>query len=195
MSKSKTPKDRNKSGLSKHTPKRTFQEIEADRARIAELYLMRYPVPEILDDINGDRPEERHISMSMLRKELERLRKEWRERKRESMDAYMNEILDTLDTTIKEAFSEWNRSKQDYLQKQVNMASDKKGESQAKMQVVQSRIGDPRFLAIVLQALERKSKLLGLDAPTRLAGPDGGPVEFALNVVVTDQRPKEIMGE
>ena len=194
MSLSKTPKDRSSSGLSKHTPKRSFQEIEFDRARIAEMYLMRYPVVDIWNEINASRPEEQHISMAMIRKDLERIRESWRTRKRESMDAYMNEILDSLDTVIREAFSEWSRSKEDYQQKQLNVSTDKKGDSQGKVQVTQSRSGDPRYLSIILHALERKCKILGLDAPARISGPNGEPIEFALNVVVTDERPKEIMG-
>lgn len=39
---------------------------------------------------------------------------------------------------------------------------------------------DPRTVDTLLKVMERRAKLLGLDAPVKLAGPDGGPIPFSL---------------
>lgn len=180
---------------SKFKNKRTAQEKMADRAKIAEMYVTRHTAVEITNAVNEGKPPERQISLSQINKEIEFLRKDWRTRNKESIDQHFHENLELLDTVIKEAYSEWLRSKQDHKLQQARASSNVRGsESVDKFQVVESKTGDPRYLSIILQAAERKAKLLGLDAPTRLAGPDGEPLPVMVNVTVTDRRPIEIMG-
>jgi hypothetical protein len=38
------------------------------------------------------------------------------------------------------------------------------------------RTGDPRAIATAVRLMERRAKLFGLDAPTELSGPGGGPL-------------------
>jgi transposase len=38
------------------------------------------------------------------------------------------------------------------------------------------RVGDPRAIATAVRLMERRAKLFGLDAPTELSGPGGGPI-------------------
>jgi hypothetical protein len=38
------------------------------------------------------------------------------------------------------------------------------------------RAGDPRAIATAVRLMERRAKLFGLDAPTELSGPGGGPL-------------------
>ena len=41
-----------------------------------------------------------------------------------------------------------------------------------------ARAGEPKSVMALMRTLERRAKLLGLDAPTKLAGPTGGPLEL-----------------
>lgn len=180
---------------SKFSPKRSAQEKMADRAKIAELYVTRHTALQITAAVNEGKPPERQISLSMVNKEIEGLRKGWRERNKESIDQHFTENLELIDTVISEAYSEWLRSKQDYKLQQLRSSTSGSGnEAVDKFQAAESKTGDPRYLSIILQAIERKSKLLGLDAPVRLAGPDGEGLPLAVNIVVTDRRPTEVMG-
>jgi hypothetical protein len=38
------------------------------------------------------------------------------------------------------------------------------------------RNGEPRAILAAVRLMERRAKLFGLDAPTQLSGPDGGPL-------------------
>jgi len=38
------------------------------------------------------------------------------------------------------------------------------------------RAGDPRAVLAMVRVMDRRAKLFGLDAPTRIAGPEGDPV-------------------
>jgi len=47
-----------------------------------------------------------------------------------------------------------------------------------------ARTGDERAIRAIVAVMDRRAKLLGLDAPTKLehAGPDGAPLSFTLNL-------------
>jgi hypothetical protein len=38
------------------------------------------------------------------------------------------------------------------------------------------RAGDPRAVMAMVRIMERRAKLFGLDAPTKIAGPEGAPM-------------------
>jgi hypothetical protein len=47
-----------------------------------------------------------------------------------------------------------------------------------------ARTGDEKAVRAVIAVMDRRARLLGLDAPTKLehAGPDGAPLSFTLNL-------------
>ena len=47
--------------------------------------------------------------------------------------------------------------------------------------------GDPRAGDMVLKVMDRKAKYLGLDAPAKLAGPDGGAIPIGATVKAADE--------
>lgn len=160
---------------------------------ISELYVMRFPLVEIWRRVNELKTKEKQISISQIQKDISIIRQEWRDRKRENIDTYLNEVLDVLDATHREAYGEWLRSKRDHerrIGKQKTGGANGSTEEKSLMQ--EGQTGDPRYLAIVMQAIERKCKLLGLDAPTKITGPDGEGVPLAVTVTFTDVRPDEL---
>jgi hypothetical protein len=44
------------------------------------------------------------------------------------------------------------------------------------------RAGDARAVFAAVKVMDRRARLLGLDAPTKHAGPDGGPLQTVLKV-------------
>lgn len=61
---------------------------------------------------------------------------------------------------------------------------------------LKAQTGDVRALAACMKLMERRAKLLGLDAPaetkTELTGPDGKPIEFPSVVQIVGVQPKRI---
>jgi hypothetical protein len=43
------------------------------------------------------------------------------------------------------------------------------------------QLSEPRFIEAQLKIMERRARLLGLDAPVAIGGPDGGPIPLALD--------------
>lgn len=51
---------------------------------------------------------------------------------------------------------------------------------QAQLEASGLTVGDPRAVHAAVRISERRARLLGLDAPTKLAGPTGGAIEHAI---------------
>jgi len=45
------------------------------------------------------------------------------------------------------------------------------------------RNGDPRAISTAVRVMERRARLFGLDAPTELSGPNGGPLQVMKQVI------------
>ena len=92
--------------------------------------------------------------------------------------------LAKIDEVERQAWVAWERSQEDAEStKVVETASDKRYEAQTKGQA-----GDPRFLDIVMKCVDRRCKILGVDAPVKqqVTGADGGPVGVTIVEVVRD---------
>jgi hypothetical protein len=49
--------------------------------------------------------------------------------------------------------------------------------------------GDPRAVVAAVRVMERRAKLLGLDAPTTISGPEGGPLAVLPVRIVHEHHP------
>ncbi len=76
-----------------------------------------------------------------------------------------------------EAWDAWHRSKQDRVT--TGQSKDAGGQTSASVEKA-GQIGDSRHLATALTCINRRCKLLDLDAPERreLSGPAGGPIQI-----------------
>jgi hypothetical protein len=124
------------------------------------------------------------ISTATVKRELRDLQAEWRANAAESIEIHRERELQRLELIEREAFAEWERSKKDYSKevterlKMPGKGEDTEGfETEAKVvkRETGGRLGDPRLLEIVIRAQDARRKLLGLDAPTKVAPttPDG----------------------
>lgn len=135
--------------------KRTPDQVMRDQASIAEMYLKGFKMFEIADT--------RGLSMNQVKYDLREVRKRWRQSSVRDFDAHREEQLARLDLMEASLWREWERS--------CGNPEAKK----SKKSDLPPQTGDPRYMTVMLNIIERRSKLLGLDAPTKLAptNPDG----------------------
>ena len=79
--------------------------------------------------------------------------------------------LDRIDVVERNAWEGWENSKRDT----VKTGPGKYSETEV---TTTSNSGNPRFLEIVIKCIERRCRLLGIDAPIQaeISGKDGQPI-------------------
>lgn len=143
------------------------------RQKIAELRLTGNSIADIVRITR--------ISKSTVHRELRSLAADWRAAAADSIDEHRQLELARLEVIEREAWIEWERSREDYS-KEISERMKIPGKSEGDLgletepKVIKretgDRIGDARFLQILLNAGGRRAKLLGLDAPTKVAPTD-----------------------
>jgi len=110
-------------------------------------------------------------------RDLEKIRCQWLESSIRDFDQAKADELAKIDNLEREHWEAWARSRKDKQSRTVE-DSDKGGSKRSVRE--EGQTGDPRFLDGVLKCIERRCKLLGIDAPERkeCSGPDGGPIQL-----------------
>lgn len=140
---------------------------------VAPLWRQSWTLNEIREEVMK-RLGLKTYSLKCVYTDVQRLIKEWQEERLENTDDKITAELARIDLVIKEAWQMWEKSKQDYKtkkQKQEGMPrTDEKGRQisidtiKAMMEDSEKRaFGDPRYLDIILRAMQQRCKLLGLD--------------------------------
>jgi hypothetical protein len=161
------------------TTARTPQKKAADRAAIAERYLRGEYQSTIAAALGLDQ--------ATVSRDLALLQREWEARAAATIDAAKAAELAKIDALERTYWAAWEASTQP--QKRTKTA-DRAGTKSAEVGSV-TRDGNPAFLAGVLGCVDRRCKLLGLDAPVnfrllmqqeaeRLAVVTGGTAEDIL---------------
>lgn len=135
---------------SSHARKDAKRDSEA--VKVMRLYLRGFTYREIAKKVGT------HYDRVM--KLIHHVRDEWTEQYAADFDRYAIEQLKKIDLVEKAAWHGWNKSLQDSV-----VATD--GEHANTRTATQS--GNPVYLKTVLDCIERRCKLLGLDAPERHA--------------------------
>lgn len=152
------------------------QNMQARLPIVAELWRKNWTEPEIRLEVMRRLGLETYSSRT-VHKDVLRLIDEWKQARLPDIDAKVTAELARLDLVIREAWEMWEKSKEDHHDKSqtqhgtpvvddngtlvsietvkaIMNDSEKRGE------------GDPRYLDIVLKALQQRIKLLGLDKST-----------------------------
>lgn len=164
--------------------------VDARRQQVSELYLggkSQYEIAEILTP-EFPTPSGKPISQQTIAKDLKIIRSEWRSSAVRNFDAAKSMELAKIDQVELEAWQAWQRSigKSKTVTKHAEAGGSQ--ESPGKRFItekVEKLNGDPRFLAVINDCIKRRCDILGLDAPKKLTGDDGGPV--SLRVVFEKQ--------
>lgn len=153
---------------------RTKQERERDRVRISELYVRQWTQHRIAAEIG--------ISQGLVSQEIKKIKKEWRESSVRNFDEERDKMLAEVNAIMEDARKGWEMSigMQERITKDMvegsqesepTVADGQKAGTNRKSEKKSARVtrwnssGAPKFLEIILKCLDRKAKLLGLDAP------------------------------
>jgi len=162
------------------TPSRKLAILER-RKKVADLLLQSWTQEAIAQELN--------ISQAQIAADLKKIRKAWQESSIRDFDAARDLELERLAHIGREAWAAWQRSQQPSQSATV----DGEAGSQKARRTVKHQYGDPRFLDIALRCSDARRKLLGIDAPTRIAPttPDGQPLtleerKIHINAILTE---------
>jgi hypothetical protein len=154
--------------------KRTPFQREEDLVQITRLYLQGRTQRDIAEVVG--------VSQGQVNHDLKLIQTRWRESSIMDMNEAKQRELARLDELEREYWAAWEQSKNERTR--ARQESDGKSKD-GKPNVVRAtmereqRDGNPAFLAGVMSCIERRCKLLGLDAPVKseLTGKDGGPIK------------------
>lgn len=147
--------------------KRTPTQREQDFVEIARRYCKGETQASIAASLG--------VTQQQICNDLKVIRQRWQEACAETIqEAKARELakIDELERTYWEA---WQKSCEVRTIKGMEQTDDKEKKSVRQ----EERDGNPAFLAGVMTCIDRRCKLLGIDAPTKqeLSGPGGGPIE------------------
>lgn len=115
------------------------------------------------------------LSQQMVSNDVAAIHERWREDCSRAYDHHVAESVARLKRVQAEAFAEWHRSKNPATSKGTKTKGQKDGGQSGVMTASietlneeKCRLGDPRYLKVIIEAEARKAKALGSDAPERL---------------------------
>lgn len=139
-------------------------EVEKRRTEVAKLYLRKWPIWKISDELK--------IAYQNVRADIRWLRKEWREVRASQVQRIIDEQLSVIDAVENEAWASWEKSCKDAVKQTMRMtetpgvaptegAADTPAPAPRNVTVAkEGQCGDPRFLTIVQECVDRRAKLL-----------------------------------
>lgn len=162
--------------------KRTRNQRLQDRAEVGRLSLEGWTNQEIADRITSSRSYS--ISRQQVEYDMRLNRREWLKTIIESRDDMVARELARIRLVERNAMNGWMRSLDDTVTKRVGagrrpsgsntpgsgQSSASSGQSSAAgpvnvTQTITTNAGNPTFLGVILQCVDRRCKILGLDAP------------------------------
>lgn len=146
-----------KSNQTRSSSKRT-----RDRRIIADLYLQGWLQVNIAEKVG--------ISQSTVSNDLKALQKEWLKSSLIDYDEAKSKELARIDRLEREYWDAWQRSLDEFRSTTLKGKRPGDGEKpKPDEQTVRTedRNGDPRFLAGVQWCIDRRCKVIGIDAPQR----------------------------
>jgi len=158
--------------------KRTRIQREYDLQEIGTLYLKGFVQAAIATHINKNRDYE--VSQQTVSNDLKTLQKRWLDSSLTDYNEAKAQELAKIDNLERLAWQDYEASKDPIVRRKTAKKID--GQiTEATQEVGGQGEGNTRFLEIVKWCIDRRIKLLGLDAPGRqeVTGKGGGPVELA----------------
>jgi hypothetical protein len=147
-------------------PKRTKFERERDLERISAMYLQGYTQTYIAEEIG--------VSQPVIYRDLDEVKKRWRESSVMSMTEAKARELERIDVLENTYWDAWRRSNEERTKTRTSATEAGKAAFVEK----ETLIGEKRYLEGVQWCIEQRCKILGILAPVKqeMAGPDGGAI-------------------
>jgi hypothetical protein len=166
--------------------KRSEIQIEKDREKISEWYLQGWSQRRIAAELR--------LSQNQIKYDLKIIQARWLQNTMMNLDEAKSKEVAKLYQIEKQAHEAWERSQNDFKATTISgktvkieiidpetgevIRTEEKLKPTGQVIHTETRPGDPRFLDQVNKCIERRCKLLGLDAPGKQehTGKDGGPI-------------------
>jgi len=118
-------------------------------------------------------------------RDLKAIRAEWRKQAVQDIGEKIADELAKVNNVERQAWEAWEKSKRN---KEVRTTKSIKGTIEKTIQT-EGQSGNPTFLGKIIDCIQRRCELLGLDRPKKkvVSGPDGGPVQ--LQAVLPNELP------
>lgn len=163
--------------MSKAQMKRRAQSKIARLEIVSGLYKRGYSVRQIQSEVMK-RLDLSTYSLSTVQRDIQTLLEEWRESRIEDTDAMLQLELERIDDTVKELWSQWEKSKEDYARTTNTRKGAPKTDKETRETNIETYsieeqrtnvigLGNPSYIAEIRQQLAERRKLLGLYAPEK----------------------------
>lgn len=141
-------------------PKRTPFERERDLVEIARLMVRGNNVVEIANELK--------VSASQVRYDIKTVEQRWHDAATDSLNAYKEKELAKLDELERTYWKAWVESLKPKTTEYVERGEGEKGPQSRTGRRIEVQTGNPAYLNGVLSCIDRRIKLLGLDAPIKI---------------------------
>ena len=132
---------------------------------ISELYLADRTQLEIAQLLDDDRSYT--VTRQTVGKDIAELHRRWFETSMDNVDQKKAIELAKINNAERRAWVAWELSLQDKERRTVST-----GPQGGTIDMTETQSGNPRYLDIVLHCIEKRCKLLGLNAPTKISPTD-----------------------
>ena len=178
--------------------KRTPEQRDVDRALIANLLIQGLNQREIAAVINQDQDRPYTITQQTVANDIKHIRRAWKKEYTGKHDEMLGGQLAIIARVKREALAEFERSKLNWSGKSTKVKGVGGSSATQVNEVEQTRreegrLGDPRYLDVILKATDREAKLLGLDAPAKhdhSISNAGDPLEVYITMPADRRRAK-----
>lgn len=158
-------------------PKRTKDQRQKDLVTIAKMYLQGYSQWAIAKELG--------LSQNVIWRDLQEIRKCWKEKYTSTYEQLREEQLAKTALVEYEAWEAWHKSKTikkktvrklQVLQPQEEVVpgvvtQPELGQTE-EIITEEEPVGDPRFLEMVNRCIERRCRILGIEAPLKISPTD-----------------------
>jgi len=158
-------------------PKRRAFQIERDRRDIADLYLQGWTQGRIAQHLSEDEERNYSLTRQQIGYDLKKIQAAWRESSLIDIDEAKAKELAKVDRLEREYWDAWERSCLDAETKRLEgtlVPGEDQGKPTKQILTRKGQAGDPRFLSGVQWCIERRCKIIGVDAPSKQDLTTGG---------------------
>lgn len=163
--------------MSKPQRKKQAQAKIARLEIVASLYKRCFSVRQIQAEVMK-RLDLNTYSLSTVHKDIHTLLDEWRESRIEDIDAALQLELERIDDTVRELWSQWEKSKENYIRTSKTRRGAPKTDKETKETKFETfgvedystnvvALGNPAYISEIRQQLAERRKLLSLYAPEK----------------------------
>lgn len=162
--------------------KRTKEERERDLPVVARMYAQGHSIRDIAQYINMER--EYSLGQTAIWNDIQTVRARWLDDSVDALARHKADQLSKIDAAERQAWEGWEKSKLDKEKRKKSTGIQSGKATDVETEEKEGQAGEPKFLEIILSCIDRRCKILGIDAPKKLevTGADGGPIKTGLDV-------------